>query len=94
MTTALDKIRLAKQAASSLAQAPTALKNEALRQVSLLLIARSDEIISANNLDIQNGQAEDMSESLQDRLRLNHERIASISEAVSKIISLQIQLVM
>lgn len=88
MTTALDKISLAKSAASSLAQAPTATKNEALRQISLLLNARADEIIAANNIDIENGQAESMTESLQDRLRLNHERISAIADAVSKIISL------
>jgi len=88
MTTALDKIKLAKAAASSLAQAPTAIKNEALRQISLLLNARADEIIAANNLDIANGQAESMTDSLQDRLRLNHERMAAIAEAVLKIISL------
>lgn len=88
MTSAIDKIRLAKNAASSLAQAPTAAKNEALRQVSILLTTRAEEIIAANNVDIQNAQAENMTESLQDRLRLNHERIEAISEAVAKIISL------
>lgn len=88
MTSAIDKIRLAKNAASSLAQAPTAAKNEALRQVSILLTTRAEEIIAANNVDIQNAQAENMTESLQDRLRLNHERIEAISEALAKIISL------
>lgn len=88
MTTALDKIKLAKAAASSLAQAPTARKNEALNQIALLLNARADEIIAANNVDIANGQAESMTESLQDRLRLDHSRIAAIADAVSKIISL------
>ena len=88
MTSAIDKIRLAKSAASSLAQAATAAKNEALRQVSLLLIARADEIIAANNVDLENAQADGMTESLQDRLRLDHQRITDISEAVEKIISL------
>ena len=72
MTTAIDKIRLAKNAAGSLAQAPTAVKNEALRQISLLLIARADEIIAANNVDIENGQADNMSESLQDQIGRAH----------------------
>ena len=88
MTTALDKIKLAKSAASSLAQAPTARKDEALKQIALLLNARADEIIAANNIDIANGQADSMTESLQDRLRLNHERIAAIAEAALKIVSL------
>ena len=88
MTTALDKIKLAKSAASSLAQAPTARKDEALKQIALLLNARADEIIAANNIDIANGQADSMTESLQDRLRLNHDRIAAIAEAALKIVSL------
>jgi glutamate-5-semialdehyde dehydrogenase len=88
MTTALDKIKLAKSAASSLAQAPTARKNEALNQIALLLNSRADEIIAANDIDIANGQAESMTQSLQDRLRLNHERIAAIADAAQNIISL------
>lgn len=88
MKTALEKIELAKSAASSLAQSATAKKNESLNQIALLLNARADEIIAANNIDIANGQADQMTESLQDRLRLNHERIAAIADAVLKVISL------
>lgn len=85
---AIEKIKLAKNAADSLAQAKTDSKNEALRQISLQLNARADEIIAANNLDIANAQADGMTESLQDRLRLDHARIDAISKSVSKIISL------
>jgi len=88
MTTAIEKISFAKSAAASLAQAPTAQKNEALNQISLLLNARADEIIAANAVDIANGQADGMTESLQDRLRLDHGRIAAIADAVQKIIGL------
>ena len=85
---AIEKIKLAKNASDSLAQAKTDSKNEALRQISLQLNARADEIIAANNLDIANAQADGMTESLQDRLRLDHARIDAISKSVSKIISL------
>jgi glutamate-5-semialdehyde dehydrogenase len=85
---ALERITLAKNAADSLAQAKTDTKNEALRQISLQLNIRADEIIAANDLDIANGKADGMSESLQDRLRLDHARIDAISKSVSKIISL------
>ena len=85
---AIEKIKLAKNAADSLAQAKTDSKNEALSQISLKLNARADEIIAANNLDIANAQADGMTESLQDRLRLDHARIDAISKSVSKIISL------
>lgn len=85
---AVDKIRMAKDAAESLAQAKTDSKNEALRQVSLLLNDRADEIIAANDIDIANAQSDGMTQSLQDRLRLDHQRIDAISKSVTKIISL------
>jgi glutamate-5-semialdehyde dehydrogenase len=85
---ALEKIKLAKNSADSLAQAKTDSKNEALNQISLQLNMRADEIIAANQLDIANAQADGMTESLQDRLRLDHSRIDAISKSVSKIISL------
>lgn len=88
MTTALDKIKLAKSASSSLAQATTSKKDEAIKQISVLLNARADEIIAANQIDIANGQADSMTESLQDRLRLDHDRISAIADAALKIVSL------
>jgi glutamate-5-semialdehyde dehydrogenase len=88
MNSALDKIRLAKQAAGSLAQASTTAKNDALLQIAKLLPIRADEIIVANQKDLSNGIADGMTESLQDRLRLDHKRIQAISDSVLQIISL------
>ena len=88
MNSALDKIRLAKQAAGSLAQASTTAKNEALLQIAKLLPIRADEIIVANQKDLSNGIADGMTESLQDRLRLDHKRIQAIADSVLQIISL------
>lgn len=88
MISALDKIRLAKQAAGSLAQASTTVKNEALLQIAKLLPIRADEIIVANQKDLSNGIADGMTESLQDRLRLDHKRIQAIADSVLHIISL------
>ncbi len=88
MITAIDKIALAKAASKALAQASTIQKNEVLKQISLLLPARATEIIAANQVDLDRGIAEGMSESLQDRLRLTAERIQDIADAASKIISL------
>lgn len=85
---AVEKIRMAKDAAESLAQAKTDSKNEALRQVSVLLNDRADQIIAANDIDIANAQSDGMTQSLQDRLRLDHQRIDAISKSVTKIISL------
>lgn len=88
MVTAIEKIRLAKGASASLGQASTATKNEALRQIAELLPVRADEIIAANAVDLAKGQAEGMTESLQDRLRLDHGRIQAIADAVRDIIAL------
>ncbi|MEY4993090.1 MAG: hypothetical protein RIS82_212 [Actinomycetota bacterium] len=88
MVTAIEKIRLAKGASAALGQASTATKNEALRQIAELLPVRADEIIAANAIDLARGQSEGMTESLQDRLRLDHSRIQAIADAVREIIAL------
>lgn len=88
MATALDKISLAKGAASALAQATTAQKNAALENIASLLPARATEIIAANQIDIARGIENDMTESLQDRLRLDESRIQAIADATRKIVGL------
>lgn len=88
MATALDKISLAKGAASALAQATTAQKNSALENIASLLPARATEIIAANQIDIARGIENDMTESLQDRLRLDESRIQAIADATRKIVGL------
>ena len=88
MATALDKISLAKGAASALAQATTAQKNAALENIASLLPARATDIIAANQIDIARGIENDMTESLQDRLRLDESRIQAIADATRKIVGL------
>lgn len=88
MATALDKISLARGAASALAQATTAQKNSALENIASLLPARATEIIAANQLDLARGIENDMTESLQDRLRLDESRIQAIADATRKIVGL------
>ena len=88
MVSAIDKIRLAKNAAGSLAQASTTVKNDVLQQIATLLPIRADEIIAANQIDIANGVADGMTASLQDRLRLDHKRIQAIADSVLQIVSL------
>lgn len=88
MATALDKITLAKNAASALAQASTAQKNAALENIADLLPTRAAEIIAANQLDLARGVENAMTESLQDRLRLDEGRIQAIADATRKIVGL------
>ena len=85
---ALDKIRLAKQASGALAQANTLQKNAALEAIAVALEANTAAIIEANNLDIEAGVASGLSLGLQDRLTLNEQRISALAQAVRSIATL------
>lgn len=78
----------AKNAQNSLASASTALKNEALTVICNALKAHKDEILKANALDLENGKANGMSESLLDRLALSEKRIDDIADSVLEIVAL------
>lgn len=88
MTTALDKMRKVKAASVGLANATPQQRAEALHNIAKLLIERTLEIIHANSKDIERGQANDMTVSTQDRIRLDEKRIRAISESVTKITTL------
>ncbi|MFM6971048.1 MAG: gamma-glutamyl-phosphate reductase, partial [Rhodoluna sp.] len=88
MTSAQQIMQATKNVASQLAQASTATKNEVLRHIASLLPIRADEIIQANNEDIARAQADGVSESTQDRIRLDHARIQAIADAVLEIVGL------
>lgn len=88
MSTATDKLRLAKAASAALGQANTLKKNEALHAISRLLPMRADAIIAANQKDLERGIAEGLSSGLQDRLRLDESRILGLAAAVNQISNL------
>jgi glutamate-5-semialdehyde dehydrogenase len=83
-----DLLASAKSASHQLGQANTAQKNAILRDIASSLLDNVPAITSANQLDLENGAASGMSTSLQDRLRLTPERIASLASAVREIIAL------
>jgi len=85
---ALDKIRLAKQASGALAQANTLQKNAALEAIAVALEANTAAIIEANKLDIEAGVTSGLSLGLQDRLTLNEQRIGALAQAVRSIATL------
>ncbi len=78
----------AKNAQNTLASASTALKNEALTAICNALKANKDEILKANAIDLENGKANGMSESLLDRLALSEKRIDDIADSVLEIVAL------
>ncbi len=88
MATALDKMRLVKNASVGLANATPQQRADALHNIAKLLIERTTEIMAANAIDIERGQANDMTVSTQDRIRLDEKRIRAISESVTKITTL------
>jgi glutamate-5-semialdehyde dehydrogenase len=83
-----DVCRSAKRAARELARADTAVKDAALQGIAAALEERIEEILEANERDMQNGREADIGEALLDRLRLSEGRIAAIAEAVRQIAAL------
>lgn len=86
--TATEKIQMAKNASAFMAQANTNLKNSALIAIAKILPEHAQEIIAANNQDIERGVSEGLSLGLQDRLTLNEARIRALADAVLQIVSL------
>ena len=88
MLTAQDKMALVKSASFSLANATSAKRTLALENVAKLLLERTDEIIAANQLDLDRGAKADMTKSTMDRIRLDAKRISAISDSVLKVSAL------
>ena len=78
----------AKMASTDLVSLPTEKKNAALHTAASLMRLKSAEILSANDIDIANGRARNMPESLLDRLMLTEERIKGIAEGLDQVVSL------
>ncbi|MCS5713352.1 glutamate-5-semialdehyde dehydrogenase [Herbiconiux sp. CPCC 205716] len=83
-----DKLTAARAASLALATATTDLKNTALEAIAAALEAGSNEIIAANEVDLENGRQNGLSEALRDRLRLTPERIVALAGAVREIVVL------
>ena len=68
--------------------ASTSAKNKALAEIAAALRNNISLIIEKNELDIINAKENGMSDSMQDRLRLNASRIEDIASAVEQLIKL------
>lgn len=66
----------------------TAEKNSALRACAKALVDHTEEIMSANRLDLERAVTNGMKEGLQDRLRLNETRIRGMAEGLEQIADL------
>lgn len=81
--------QLAKDASRTLNKLSKPIKNACLLTVARNLIDHTDMILEANEKDIANGKANQMPDSLLDRLRLTPERIEGIAEGVRQVAMLE-----
>jgi len=86
MTHNIDQIGInAKEAAKILAKTSAEQKNQALQAMAKHILADKKIILEANKLDIENSKTKNLSASFIDRLKLNNERIHSISKILLEI---------
>ena len=84
----LDKAQRAKSSSRQLASYTAARKNELLLAAADALVAATDDILAANGEDIAAGQASGMPQAMQDRLRLDADRIAGIAGGLRQVAAL------
>ncbi|MBN2321444.1 MAG: glutamate-5-semialdehyde dehydrogenase [Acidobacteria bacterium] len=80
--------RSARAAFRRIAKAESTVKNEALFALAALIEQRRDEIIAANNLDLDAARASGMSDALMDRLILTEKRLQALSSDLRKLADL------
>lgn len=85
----MAKAQAAKAVAPRLATLPTAEKDAVLHAAAEELVARTEEILAANQRDIEEGKAAGLSGSLIDRLALDADRIEGIAGGLRQVASLQ-----
>lgn len=83
------KARQAKEAKFKLSILSTEVKNKALISISEELKRKTQEIISANKIDCEEGKKNGLSPALIDRLMLNEKRIEQIANSIKEIVMLK-----
>jgi glutamate-5-semialdehyde dehydrogenase len=86
--TVLDQAAQARSASIDLAAATRAEKDAALLLMADRLIERTDDIVAANAVDVENARTGGMSDSMIDRLALTAERIAGMAEGLRQLAAL------
>ena len=75
----------ARKVKREIATASANCKNAALQAMAAALTENTDQIIAANRIDLDNAAANGMSAAMQDRLRLDDKRIATMASGVMEI---------
>ena len=87
MSYTLDLGIRAKNAEPAISGASTAVKNAALAAISKALTDNTDKIIAENAKDLAAAKENGMSESMQDRLKLDKARIEGMAKGVDQLIA-------
>ena len=77
--------KAARKAAVELAQAPAPAKRAALMAAADAVIARTDDILGANEQDLQFGRDKGLSDAMMDRLRLDPQRLQAIAQGLRDV---------
>jgi glutamate-5-semialdehyde dehydrogenase len=83
-----EKARAAKAASKRLAYLSAEVKNKALHNISDDLLARQDEILSANKIDYHEAHTSGMNAAMLERLLLSPERLEAIARGVLEVAAL------
>lgn len=86
--TTLETMGAAAKKASRFLMNAGARKDEALLAIAKALREHADEIIAANQIDLENGKAAGLTASLLDRLSLDRARIEGMAEGVAQVAAL------
>ena len=87
METTQEQLRLARSAKKSINTADTALKNQALDAMARQLLKVTEEILTANQVDMEAARGK-ISEVMLDRLFLDQERIEGMAQGIRALIDL------
>lgn len=86
--TVFEQGKKAKQTLTFMSQVTTEQKNNALGIIADMLEENIDKIVSANNVDIENGRQNGLNDGLIDRLMLNADRIKAMADGARQVASL------
>ncbi|HEY4226596.1 MAG TPA: glutamate-5-semialdehyde dehydrogenase [Pseudolysinimonas sp.] len=83
-----DELDAARRASIVLATLASGAKDAAIEAIAVAVETGAERILPANDLDLANGRENGLSEGLQDRLRLDQDRLDGLAAAVREIVAL------
>lgn len=86
--TVFEQGKNAKQTLTFMSQVTTEQKNNALGIIADMLEENIEKIVSANNVDIENGRQNGLNDGFIDRLMLNADRIKAMADGARQVASL------